>query len=224
MAASTPNSNESVNKNSSDLNSANTVNAAKNSNPAAEQFTDPAVIEKQKPINLLPDEFKPKKSVLNLSKKLNKFAIASLVIFFVAGVLVVVAVFLLSNRVNTAKADLDQLKSEVSALEQSEQQIILIKDRITKINQIDSGGNSLFPTVQSLKEFNDNLPNGFELVSAQVTSKQFSTEVTFESSSDLTRLLANTVSQEDYKLVRINSLRLDPGISRMRLSLLLESR
>lgn len=164
-------------------------------------------IKKQDPINLLPSEFKPNSSVIILSKKLNNVALISLVIFLTLGIASLASVFLLRYRANSAQQTVEELSAQVSVMEQSEQRLILIKDRLTKISSIKSTAN-LHDTVLTFKYLYDNLPPGLQIVSTAIESKQIETNIEFDNSSDLARFLAQTVSDKRYNLIKIDSLEL----------------
>lgn len=175
-------------------------------NPAAEQFNAGQAEEPQRPINLLPDEFKPKKSVLAASKTLNRFAIGSLIIFLIIAGLGVASILLLNNRASAAKSEVEEVSAQVAALEQTEQQLILIKDRINKINTVRSSNLSLYDTVLVFNDFYSNIPSGLELKSVNIVSKQINTQILFGNSEDLARFLAQAVSADRYSIVKIENL------------------
>src|SRR5690554_4290021 len=71
-------------------------------NPAADIVNkNQTPINPANPINLLPDEFKPKKSVLDLSKKLNRVALASLIVFLILGITSLISIFVINTRANS---------------------------------------------------------------------------------------------------------------------------
>ncbi len=162
--------------------------------------------EKAKPINLLPTEFKPNKSIVDLSKKLNRIAIGSLVVFLILGITSLASIFIINARANSLEDDVVSLSSEVTALEQTEQRLILIKDRVRKVGMINSDSSSLSDTVLVYKQLYDNLPSGLQINSANIENKQITSEIVFNNSSELARFLAQTVTSRNYNLINIQNL------------------
>ena len=192
----------------------NTTNIKSNNNETKNAPTAPSStrsvssvekIKKQDPINLLPTEFRPNSSVVNFGQKLNKVALISLVVFLIFGITSLASIFLLRYRVGVSQGVAKDLSTQVSAMEQTEQRLILIKDRLTKIDSIRSSA-SLYDTVVIFKHIYDNIPEGLEIVSAEINSRQINTNVEFDNSSELARFLAQTVSDGRYNLIKINSL------------------
>lgn len=91
-------------------------------------------------INLLPQELKPNKTVLKTAKQLSKTtwiisAILSLVLLAVGGVY-----YYYSKKTQDSVTKQTELRSKIRALEDTEQRLVLIKDRIGKIIKINSNG------------------------------------------------------------------------------------
>jgi len=87
-------------------------------------------------INLLPKEVLIKSDTQQLASKLTKVAIAITAIFvlFVAG-LVAFMIFV-NNQLATTQDKIAQTKNQIRALESTEQSMLLVKDRVQKIQLI----------------------------------------------------------------------------------------
>ena len=87
-------------------------------------------------INLLPTELKPKGQILKASKLLKKVSLVALLVFIVFAVLVFGSLIFLSTSIKSSQSNQEDLKSKVKALEQTEQRLVLVKDRLKKIAKV----------------------------------------------------------------------------------------
>src|SRR3989344_2426496 len=87
-------------------------------------------------INLLPGDLAPKASVLKLANALKKLSLLGFALFLV-GTLGGVAFFIyLTTEVESLRTSQEQPKKTISSLEQTEQRIILVRDRVQKAEKI----------------------------------------------------------------------------------------
>ena len=93
-------------------------------------------------INLLPEELAPNKKALNISKKIFKVMIVWLVILIVGAGSAFAYTLNLKSKINNSIDNQEQLKNSIKALQETEQRLILIKDRLDKINLILNEKNS----------------------------------------------------------------------------------
>src|SRR3990172_8063149 len=94
------------------------------------------------PINLLPQEFKPKGYVVTVSHTLRKVAVLLLTVFLVGSVAILGAFIFTSQRIKGSNSMQEELKTEIETLEATEQRLILLKDRLDKVKTIEDANNS----------------------------------------------------------------------------------
>ena len=87
-------------------------------------------------VNLLPKELAPSESVTKLGKVLNTFALGLTGLFVVAAVAGGITLYLLNNRLNDLSSEQTGLKNSITNLQTSESQLILLKDRVGKIQTL----------------------------------------------------------------------------------------
>ena len=89
-----------------------------------------------KKINLIPEDLAVPASVVKLTKIINKLSIVMSVVLIVAVLGIVSLLFYFLTNLKRAEASNSLLKDEVTTLEKVEQQLVLTKDKISKINQV----------------------------------------------------------------------------------------
>ena len=116
----------------------------------------------EKKINLIPSDLvvpAKVKSLINLFNKINLILVV--VLFFVLFIFVGIYLYL-STEFNNVNLSVNDLKTEISFLEQNEQKLILIKDRLVKIRK-----------VQTLASINENLLTFKNLESSLIDLSDF---------------------------------------------------
>ena len=87
-------------------------------------------------VNLLPKELAPSESVTKFGKVLNTFALGLTGLFVVTAVAGGVTLYLLNNKLSDLGREQIELKNSIKNLQTSESQLILLKDRIGKIQSL----------------------------------------------------------------------------------------
>ena len=90
----------------------------------------------KKQINLIPNELAVSPKYVKLAKEINKVSVFGMSIFVFFLVLFLVFYFYYSNLFKKTNAELVRLKTNVSSLEDSEQRLVLVKDRLSKISRV----------------------------------------------------------------------------------------
>jgi hypothetical protein len=162
-------------------------------------------------INLLPEELKPKKYVLKASKTLNKVATGFMVLFLIVATLAIGGYLVLSSRVTSVKNNHDKLTTQVKALNESEQRMVLIKDRVDKINKVIAK--------ESTNEELDIMDKVILLAGGDMSIDEVNVDldkidfiVSANASSQMTKFLAGLISEEDYKSMDLLSLKYAPEL------------
>lgn len=161
----------------------------------------------EKKINLIPIELAISPKTVKLTKLLNKITLIGLITLFLS-IVTIVSIFvyfrLQSTKISESIAD---LKAQIIALESSEQKLVITKDRISKIAQIES-----FPSAKdniekfkSIEDLINTVPDS-NLNEASIQSSK--TELSFlsKTSSSLSQLLGPIVNFSNYKSMILTSL------------------
>lgn len=154
-------------------------------------------------INLLPSELKPKGPVLKLSKTLKKLVIGGFAIFLFVAVLLTGAFLIVSNKLKASLLHQEELKSEIAAYQQTEQNLLLTKDRLAKIGLI-YGTDTAREEVIILDEILGKLPG--QAIFKEVNLLPDGAEITvlIRSSVDLT-LFLRELKEGVYKKIELTS-------------------
>jgi len=140
-----------------------------------------------KEINLLPEELKPKTYAIKLSKNLRKAAIYGLVVFFIFLVVLGGASLALDFRNSTLlKTEMD-LKNQVQTYEATEQRLILVKDRLGKIDTVLTAENTS-SGIDSLELISNNLPPNVILSKADIETDHINVLFSTDTSQNISNL------------------------------------
>lgn len=113
-------------------------------------------------VNLLPQELKPTGYILKVSKIMRRIVIIGLVVFFVFFAAYGALVYGIGSRTKVIKASQTSLESKIKTLQDTEQRLVLIKDRLTKISQVSMYQN-ISKEIKLLEEINSSIPSGVEI-------------------------------------------------------------
>lgn len=160
-------------------------------------------------INLLPTEISPKGPVVRISNLLKNLATIFFAFFLIIG-FGMGAYFILNvvtlRSVNTRS---EALKTSIMTLEETEQGLVLVKDRLGKAKTV-LAEESAVEEIGALQSVGSVLPADVSLSEA-VASKDL-LEVTFVavSSQGLSQLMAQVISQENFDKIELVSFSFNP--------------
>lgn len=140
-------------------------------------------------INLLPQELKPKSYAIKVSKGLRKVALYFLVVFLIVLMVMGVTYFGLNFRLGSLTKVQRGLESRVNNLQDSEQKLVLIKDRLGKIDTI-LGSEEAKTDLSTIDLISKNLPDQVVITSVQVAGGTTSVGIGANSSQDLSRFFS----------------------------------
>lgn len=89
-------------------------------------------------VNLLPKELRPKKYIVKISKVLTNVALIALLVFVISAAVITGVFIVISNRLSSSQEKHEELIIQIKALEETEQKIVLMKDRLEKVNEMKS--------------------------------------------------------------------------------------
>jgi hypothetical protein len=159
-------------------------------------------------INLLPQDIKPKVSILKLSKKLKRFILFGFMFFVFLASTVVGTLFILSNNLKRSIARQVAAKTEIKNLEATEQKLFLIRDRLDKIKQI-----TAVKTAQDQINILEDALNqtkaidGVDFSGAELQQTVAKVSINAGSSIALSNFLYNLYGNEDYKRINLLALK-----------------
>jgi len=158
-------------------------------------------------INLLPQELKPKGYALKASKSLRQFAILSIVILFLALIgFTVISVFLSIQNRSLANKE-ESLKNDIKSLEQTEQKLVLIQNRLAGIDKIVSNG-SAREEIEILETIIEKNPQNISIVGAKIDSNQLIVSIEAADSSSLTGFYSLLINS-NFKYIELDSFNYD---------------
>lgn len=160
-------------------------------------------------LNLLPENLQISKGTTQLLKTSKSLGIIMLVVFIISS-LGMAAYFVISQlSYNKLKTEVANFESQVKAMEGSEQQLILLKDRLSKISSI----NTMPSAVNNLSNL-DLILNGVSLDSVMedvaIAPKKITTSLQLASNSDFATFVSNLKNSTVFKTVTLSSLNFTP--------------
>lgn len=151
-------------------------------------------------INLVPPEFKPKRSAVALANLLKRIAILGFSVF-IASIIVSVGGFLLvSNQLSRSASRQEELKTQIEALEETEKRLVLVQDRLKRANAV-LGLASASEDVRVLENALATVPPGVSFTKAELTPGKTQFTFTATTSSSLSQYFASILASALYKKV-----------------------
>ncbi len=155
-------------------------------------------------INLLPSDLIPKKSVLKLSSTVKKISIIGYSALLITTLVLVGVFFVLSRQIDTTIENQNNLKSQISSMEQTEQRLVLIKDRLEKASDI-LGRASAKDEIEGFEKLVDILPENTFIGSVALEVSGTNITIRIPTSSTLVELFSKLISSGIYSEVVLKS-------------------
>lgn len=155
-------------------------------------------------INLLPADLTPKKSILKLSSAAKKISIVGYSLVLISAVVFVGIFFMLSRQIQTSLSNQARLKSTISSLEQTEQRLILVKDRLEKVDKV-LGSKSANQEIEFFDDLLSMFPEGVSLDEANLSAEGTKITLKMQKSSSLVEFLATLLSSGTYSHIELES-------------------
>ena len=162
-------------------------------------------------INLLPKDLLPSARLIKAAKLLKNILTLGFGIFTIALIGLVAFFALNSITLRSSTARQDELKTSIKALEQTEQGLVLVKDRLSKVKEVlakDSGAEE----VDNLSKISLQITAGVDLTEAVVFKDELSTTFIVSDASVLTKFMAQIIASGDYKRIDLNSFSFNPNV------------
>lgn len=162
-------------------------------------------------LNLLPPELAVSKSLGKFLKTVKALGVIGVAAFLVFGV-GIGAFFIVSTiSLNRINANIKVLKNQVSAQQKSEQQVILLKDRIAKIASIQSIPDSL-SNLTATEPFLIDLSGSMSVNQMAVSPTSVSLSLNLKTNSDLSTFLESLQTSDVFKTVSLTTFNFSPSI------------
>ncbi len=160
-------------------------------------------------LNLLPPELAVGKDIRGAIKTLRALGVIGVAAFLIFGIGVGVYFITSTINLNGINARIAKLTSEVSAQQKSEQQVILLKDRIAKIASVQKLPNSL-PNKKLIEPFLSNLSATSSVREMTISPTSINLSIDLGTNSDLSSFITSLQSSKVFKTVSLSSFNLSP--------------
>lgn len=151
-------------------------------------------------LNLLPPEYGTLGQLGKILRVTRALGVIAMVLFFVFA-LGVSAFFIISTiTINGLNSDINSLKNRVTAQQTSEQQIVLIKDRVGKIKSILATPDALI-NLTAVSPYISGLSGSTTLSDLSADSSKVDMTLTFRSNTDLTNFMSQISNDKNFSTV-----------------------
>lgn len=155
-------------------------------------------------VNLLPKELRPKKYIVKISKVLTNVSLIALLVFIISAITVTSVYFVISDRLNSSQEKHEDLIIQIKALEETEQKIVLIKDRLEKVSEM----RLIMSATERVDILEDilNISDGIATVDGStLTDNKASVLVSVDGSLNLTKFLSGLLISGGFKKIEMIS-------------------
>jgi hypothetical protein len=159
-------------------------------------------------LNLIPPEQKVGKSLSGFLKTARALGVIGFAAFFVFAIGIGTFFIFSTISLNGTNADVAKLTSQVTAQQKSEQQIVLIKDRLANIATIQSTPNALANQV-AIQPFLSNLSTDSSVSELDIDPTSVLLSLNVKTNSDLSTFLEALQSSKAFKLVNLTTFNLN---------------
>jgi len=162
-------------------------------------------------INLLPKDLLPSAGLIKTAKLLKNLLTLGFGIFTIALVGLVAFFTLNSISLRSSSARQEELKTSIKALEQTEQGLVLVKDRLAKVKEV-LGKDSGAEEIDNLAKVSSLTTAGVDLTEAVVFKDELDTTFNVSDASLLTSFMAQIIATGTYKRIDLNSFSFNPSV------------
>ncbi len=151
-------------------------------------------------INLLPVELGRGKEAIKAASLLNRISMIIGGIFLVLGIIGIIYLVALQSQITNLIKDNSQKQTQIRSLEQTEQKLVLIKDRADKIKDV-LAAKSAYDTASSVSNILSGLLTDVSLEEANIAPIQVRFSVTSQSSLGMVAFLNRVGAATNFKQV-----------------------
>lgn len=162
-----------------------------------------------KKINLLPTRHPEVAEVPRLRRLLRLFIISTLALSIFLGVLGLGIIFFLSNQLKNLSREQADLKTSISSLESAEQSLVLVKDRIQKIQEFLSINQDL-ENLSKQRFVVNSLPSEILIKKAFINQDGSTVELISPSSVAVRELFSTLIKNQQFSSLLLEELKFNP--------------
>lgn len=164
----------------------------------------------KKTINLLPEELEVKGPIAQGIETLKKIVILLAAVFLVIGGALGAYALILVFQIRDSQTAQENLKTQIASLEQAEQQLVLVKDRIAKARPLVEADDAK-SNLDRLGSFLTNLPAGVNFTEGEIDLEK--TEISFNANSSLglSSLLSSLSAAQAFDTITLQSFSFNPN-------------
>ena len=155
-------------------------------------------------INLLTEEYKPSSNFQKLSKALKRLSTFVAILGIIALVTFGAITFFLQRRTNEVTAKNDALKQEIKAMEDTETKLVLVRDRLQKVQQV----RAIADTTPDISSFESVLPGllaGVRIETVEVKPGKIDLSVNAPSADAMSEVLKLVSAMSGYSQLEVQS-------------------
>lgn len=160
-------------------------------------------------LNLLPPELAVDKKTSNILKSVRAFNLILTALFVIFTIGLSAYFIFTSIMLKNKLASLDSLKNKIKTLQTSEQQMILLKDRIKKINTAQAKDSSL-KSLDAIDPILSTLSQESQITELNVDVAKIIFLISFKSTFDLTNFFENLSKSTVFKSATLSSFGFNP--------------
>jgi hypothetical protein len=163
------------------------------------------------PVNLLPKELKPKKQIVRISKVLTNISLISLLVFIISAITVTAIYFVVSGRLTSSKESHEDLITQIKALEETEQKIVLIKDRLEKVSntKAQASAGDQVDVLEDVLGISDGIA---DISGSSLSEDNVVMPISVDGSLNLTRFLSGILVTGGFKRIEMTSFDLNSEV------------
>jgi len=161
--------------------------------------------------NLLPKDSAANKDVVRATKALKVISMVIIVIASIGGMAGASALYYYNNLLNKEKDRHQSLKSTVNNLENTEQSLVLIKDRAEKLSEI-VGNRQSANIFLKQKQVVDDLPENMSFSATTIFPAETRLDVLSTSSRSMVSMFEDLNTREDLQTVVIKQISFNPSL------------
>ncbi|EKD62647.1 MAG: hypothetical protein ACD_52C00102G0004 [uncultured bacterium] len=156
-------------------------------------------------INLLPQSGNVSTSILKASGRLVKATVVLFVAFLVFGSLGAVFLVVTNTELADKIAENDSYKANIKSLQEAEQNLVLVRDRVGKVKTI-INQRDFEEKLAKIRTLIASLPVEAKPEALEINVAKSTIKLVFESSQELSVFIKFLVASSDYQLVNLNTL------------------
>jgi hypothetical protein len=161
-------------------------------------------------LNLLPPELAVSKSLGNIIKTVRALGVIGIAAFLVFGAGIGIFFIISTISLNGINSNIKSLEAQISAQQKSEQQIILLKNRIAKIAAVQTTPSSL-PSLTVIEPFLSALSANTSIGQMAINPKGSTISLSFGNNTDLSQFLNSIKSSPAFSTVNVTSFSFSPA-------------